>query len=99
MYFGLCKTPVASLSNILQEFNKLENLSYVRNISFLFQDIHKRQDCIKVLTSAGETGAEQLANIMPDYMLAFGISILAHQVEFESHEVSQVFQTSVWPGG
>jgi hypothetical protein len=64
----------------------------MNNFLFIFQDIAKRRECIKTLncTVSGETATEQLANIMPDYMLVFGISVLAHTPEFDNYEVRAI---------
>merc|ERR1719266_2869734 len=51
---------------------------------YMVADINSRKDCIKTMTYSSSELTKQLPNIMPDYMLVFAITVLAHHPEFES---------------
>merc|ERR1711981_123473 len=59
---------------------------------YVMNDINKRRDCIKALTFTGGENADQLPNIMPDYMLCFAIALLTHLPLYESNKDVQVLE-------
>lgn len=59
---------------------------------YVLSDITKRRECIKALSFAGGENADQLPNIMPDYMLCFAVVILAHLPLYETNKDVQVLE-------
>ena len=60
---------------------------------YILADIVKRRDCIKALSfSGGGEAADQLPNIMPDYMLCFAVTVLTHLPLYETHKDAQVLE-------
>jgi len=51
---------------------------------YMIGDINSRKDCIKTMTYSSSEITKQLPNIMPDFMLVFAITVLAHHPDFES---------------
>jgi len=51
---------------------------------YMIADINSRKDCIKTMTYSSSEITKQLPNIMPDFMLVFAITVLAHHPDFES---------------
>jgi len=59
---------------------------------YLINDIAKRRECIKALSFTGGENADQLPNIMPDYMLCFAVVILTHLPIYETNKDVQVLE-------